>query len=150
MRWPVGIALAASAIVCVFDGGPISGDVVLLQTSPEIRAQFYAGMSGTAGAVLGFFVAAIAILASLDPKRKIVAEMRQGESMTLLLVNLLTGCLWILVLAGMSIAGWLMPALGRGPTFAWTYQVLGVWAFLEFLVGGFFFAVVTVKVARHE
>jgi hypothetical protein len=123
----------------------LSGTTPLLaRLSAEDRGAFYGRIIPVSGSLLGFYIAAVSILAQLDPGRKIVSELKRGESFSLLIANMLVTILLLFLLTFVGLAGSL--AVGRRQLMA-LYEWLLFSTIIELAFSGFLFAVVTYKVA---
>ncbi|MDO8211012.1 hypothetical protein [Conexibacter sp. CPCC 206217] len=123
----------------------------LARLSDTDQIDLYKQIAPIAGSALGFLLASVAILVSLDPKRPIVADLRRGEAFSLLIANLLAACLWLLLLSIFSLVGWTFhSSCGSSDAFQSVFEVIGYAAVVELLLGGFFFGYVTYKVAKHD
>jgi hypothetical protein len=152
LRYPLIILTAAALVSGIVEHATLGAPSPLLaRLSPLARLDLYKQVAPMAATGLGFLVASVAILVSLDPTRKIVCELRTGEAFRLLVANLLAACLWLLVLALLALAGWMCSAsLGRSGTFMTVFEVIGYAAVAELLLGGSFFGLVTYKVAKYD
>jgi hypothetical protein len=152
LRYPVTIVIIAGAVVGLGEHLILhEPHPVLAHLSNADRLDLYKQTAPITGTALGFLVASVAILVSLDPTRKIVGELRRGEAFSLLVVNLLAACLWLLVLTLMAIAGWTCAsALGSSNVFMSIFETIAYASIAELLLGGSFFGYVTYKVARYD
>lgn len=152
LRYPAGILLAAIIVVVVGEHVVLADPTpALARLNDDDQIEFYKQIAPIAGTALGFLVASVAILVSLDPKRRIVDELRRGEAFSLLIANLLAACLWLLLLSILALVGWTFHAsVGGCDVFQSIFEVIGYAAVIEMLIGGFFFGLVTYKVAKHD
>lgn len=101
--------------------------------------------------LLGFFIAAVSILAALDRTRKVVEEIKRGESFELLIANMLVTIALLFVLTLMGVVGAVIEngkeASGLFQSF---YEGISLAAILELVMTGFYFSVVMFKVAAHK
>lgn len=147
MKFRHAFFLLAVAAVVVFALEPLllSGVTPLLQRlSEQDRASFYELIIPISASLLGFYVAAVAILAQLDPTRKIVDELKRGESFSLLIANMLFAILLLFALTFVGIAGSVVSDCQNLMT-AFEWLLLGT--IFELALSGAFFGVVTYKVA---
>ena len=124
---------------------------LLARLDAQERVDLYAQITGLTGVLLGFVVTAIAILASLDIRRRIVEDLQRGESFSLLIVNLLAAVALLLATTTLGIVGTIHDD-GNVPSrlFESVYQFLVLASLLELVIGLCFFGLVTYKVAAHE
>lgn len=148
IRYPIGILAAATLWVVLGERLILSDNTFLAQLSTSKRADVYGQFPGIAGSLLGFLVAAVAILVSLDHSRPIVEELHRGEAFTLLVVNILAGCLWLLGLCVLGVigSGW----NPQSSVFRSVFEILAYSAFVELAIGGFFFGLVVHKVGGDK
>lgn len=117
----------------------------------EDRASLYGALITVSATLMGFLITAVAILVSLDMRRKVVEELQRGESFTLLVVNLLAAVFFLLIVTVMSIIGSVgADGIGGAVGFASVYEWLALSALFEIALGGFFFGLVTYKVAAYD
>jgi hypothetical protein len=136
---------AAAIIVFLVEPLAFSGPTPLIgRVSSESRTGLYEQIVPVAASLLGFFIAAVAILAGLDSKREIVAELKRGEAFALLIANMLVAILLLFVLTFSGLAG---SSLDPGCVFRAIYEWLTLAALGELALSGFYFALVTYKVA---
>lgn len=111
----------------------------------------YSAVAPIAATLLGFLVAAVAILVQLDVDRQIVKELRRGEAFGLLIVNLLTASTLLLVLTVAALAGPFVDSSEAGSgIFESAFEIVAWASLAELLLGGYFFGYVTIKVARFR
>jgi hypothetical protein len=147
VRFRHALLLLALAGLAVFALEPllISGRTPLLaRLSDEDRSSFYGLVIPVSASLLGFYIAAVAILAQLDPSRAIVDELKRGESFSLLIANMLFAILLLFALTFVGIAGSVVD--GSCPVMA-LYEWLLLGTVLELALSGAFFSIVTYKVA---
>lgn len=147
VRFRHALFLLALAAVAVFVLEPqiISGRTPLIaRLSDEDRSSFYGLVIPVSASLLGFYIAAVAILAQLDPNRKIVEELKRGESFSLLISNMLFAILLLFALTFVGIAGTVVDGSSAVMT---SYEWLLLGTVLELILSGAFFAIVTYKVA---
>lgn len=138
------LALAAF-VVFILEPIAISGPTPLMgRLGDEDRSSFYELVIPVSASLLGFYIAAVAILAQLDPNRKIVEELKRGESFSLLIANMLFAILMLFALTFVGIAGSVLD--GRRAMMA-VYEWLLLGTVLELALSGVLFSVVTYKVA---
>jgi hypothetical protein len=148
------LGLLAFAALVVFVGEPvaIAGTTPLIRGLAQVdRTDLYNQVIVVTASLLGFIVAAIAILVSLDAGRKIVEELKRGESFRLLIANMLAAVLLLFILTMTGIAGSVLEG-GSGPsaTFEALYEWLVLGTVLELSLVGFYFGLVTYKVAAID
>ena len=139
--------------MAVFVAEPIlvSGPTPLISgLASADRADLYNQVIVVTAGLLGFIVAAIAILVSLDGERQIVEELRRGESFRLLIANMLAAMTLLFILTLMGIAGSVLESTGPASTFETVYEWLMLGTTMELILVGFFFALVTYKVAAAK
>jgi len=144
------VLLAAAALV-VFVAEPIviSGPTPLISGLAEAdRIDLYNQVIVVTASLLGFIAAAIAILVSLDVGRRIVEELKRGESFKLLIANMLAVMVLLFILTSTGIAGSVLEG-GKGAShgFEAAYEWLLLGTGMELILVGFYFALVTYKVA---
>ncbi|HEX5983578.1 MAG TPA: hypothetical protein VFY69_05160 [Solirubrobacterales bacterium] len=138
------LALAA-LVVLVLEPILIGGVTPLLQRLSEAdRSSFYELVIPVSASLLGFYIAAVAILAQLDPTRKIVDELKRGESFSLLIANMLFAILLLFALTFVGIAG---SVVSDSQALMRAFEWLLLATVLELALSGAFFGVVTYKVA---
>lgn len=120
---------------------------MLLRLTQESRATLYEQIIPVSGSLLGFYVAAVAILAQLDPERTIVRELKRGESFSLLIANML---ITILLLFMLTLSGVTGAVVSPGSTFVAIYEWILLGTLVELLLTGVLFGVVTYKVAADR
>lgn len=145
------MALAA-LVVFAFEPVAVSGPTPLISGLAEAdRIDLYNQVIVVTASLLGFIVAAIAILVSLDAGRKIVEELKRGESFRLLIANMLAAVLLLFLLTIMGIAG---SVIEGGTQASSAFEAIYEWLLLgtgmELVLVGFYFALVTYKVAAAD
>lgn len=144
------VLVGAAAVVFLIEPTVFTGSTPLIaRLSDADRADLYNQLIVVTASLLGFTVTAISILVLLDAKRKIVEELKRGESFKLLIVNMLAVVLLLFVLTLMGIAGSVLEADSASSLFERFYEWLMLAATIELAITGFFFGVVTYKVAAH-
>ena len=145
------LALLAAAALGVLAGEPlvVSGSTPLISGLADAdRIDLYNQVIVVTASLLGFIVAAIAILVSLDVGRKIVEELKRGESFKLLITNMLAVVMLLFILTIMGIAGSVLEGgSGASSVFEAVYEWLLLGTAMELVLVGFYFALVTYKVA---
>jgi hypothetical protein len=119
----------------------------LVRLTAESLSTLYEQIIPVSGSLLGFYIAAVAILAQLDHGRKIVSELKRGKSFGLLIANMLITILLLFVLTALGVVG-AVEAPGR--VFIAIYELVLVATLAELALSGFYFAVVTYKVAVYH
>lgn len=150
MRFRHFLGLLAVAALLVFIVEPLafSGTTPLLsRLEAKSRIDFFEQIVPVSASLLGFYIAAVAILASLDPARKIVEELKRGESFSLLIANMLAAILVLFLLTFLGVAG---SVLDPGGIFRSLYEWVTLVALFELALSGFYFSVVTYKVAVKQ
>lgn len=141
----------AAIVVFIVEPVAISGTTPLVSSLAQAdRANLYNQVIVLTAGLLGFVVAAIAILVSLDSGRQIVEELRRGESFRLLIANMLAVMTLLFVLTLMGIAGSVLESATPSSTFEAIYEWLLLGTAMELVLVGFFFALVTYKVAAAK
>jgi hypothetical protein len=136
---------AAAVIVLLIEPAVLTGSTPLIsRLSTDGRVALYEQIVPVSASLLGFYVAAVAILAGLDSRREIVAQLKRGEAFALLIANMLMAILLLFVLTFLGLSG---ATLDPGKVFQATYEWLTLAALAELALSGFFFALVTYKVA---
>lgn len=149
LRHVLGLLAAAALLVCAVEPVVISGPTPLISGLAEAdRIDLYNQVIVLTASLLGFIVAAIAILVSLDVGRKIVEELKRGESFKLLIANMLAVMVLLFILTCLGIAGSVLEG-GNGAShpFEVVYEWLLLGTVMELVLVGFYFALVTYKVA---
>ncbi len=119
----------------------------LLRLSDESRSTLYEQIIPVSGSMLGFYIAAVAILAQLDHGRKIVLDLKRGESFGLLIANMLITILLLFVLTVLGVLG---AVQAPGHVFMEIYEWTLLATLGELALSGLYFAVVTYKVAVYH
>lgn len=150
-RHVLGI-LALAVLVSALERVIFPGDSPLMtRLPPEDRLALYDSLGSATGVLLGFVITAIAILISLDTSREIVSELRLGEAFGLLILNMLAAAALLFLVTVLSIGGTVADDGATGSAWLETlYTTVVVAAFAEFALSGFYFALVTYKVAKHS
>jgi hypothetical protein len=147
------ICVVAIAALVVFLAEPLLRDGALMsKLAREDRLDVYKQLAAITATLLGFLIAAVAILVQLDVERPIVKQLRGSDAFPMLVANLLVACLALLAVTLLGLAGTFgadTAEAGRA-AFERAYEFVGLAALLEFMLGGFYFAVVTYKVAAHD
>jgi hypothetical protein len=139
------ILAAAAAVVFLIEPLAFSGPTPLIgRLADETRVGLYEQIVPVAASLLGFYIAAVAILAGLDSRREIVAQLKRGEAFALLIANMLVAILLLFIL---TLSGLLGATLDPGGIFQATYEWLTLGTLGELALSGFYFALVTYKVA---
>lgn|GEM_PF-3647827 len=139
------ILAAAVAIVFLVEPLVFDGSTPLLgRLADESRVGLYEQVVPVAASLLGFYIAAVAILAGLDSRREIVAQLKRGEAFALLIANMLVAILLLFVLTFLGLVG---ASLDPGKVFQVIYEWLALGTLGELALSGFYFALVTYKVA---
>jgi hypothetical protein len=149
LRYTAVITLAAAILVFAIEPRFLPSSPLLGSLSSKARESLYDQISVASVTLMGFLITAVAILVALDRSRQIVKELRRGESFSLLVLNLLAAVVLLFALGLASIAG----AAGLAPTcdvYLRFIEWLGLLVIAEVLLGGFFFCVVTYKVASYD
>ena len=146
------IVTVAAACLAFIEPLIFSGSTPLITGLAQAdQVTLYNDVIVVSAGLLGFFVAAVAILVSLDRSRKVVQEIQRGESFELLVANMLVTIALLFVLTLMGIAG---AVLENGPHashwFVGIYEWIGLATIGELLMTGFYFSVITFKVAQHK
>ena len=147
---PILIVVASVVVVLgaerLFVPGP---DPLISGLARDDRVELYKQISVIAATTMGFVIAAVAILASLDPARPIVADLRRGEAFALLVANLLAAVLLLLLVSVATLIGSIVDDAKVGShAFENTVEILSLAAMAEFVLGGSLFGYVTYKAAR--
>ncbi len=152
VRHVLGLLAVAALVVFVLEPVVASGPTPLISGLAETdRIDLYNQLIVVTASLLGFIVAAIAILVSLDAGRKIVEELQRGESFRLLIANMLAAVLLLFVLTVMGIAGSVLEGgTHASRMFEAIYEWLVLGTALELVLVGFYFALVTYKVAAAD
>ena len=144
------IAGAATVLVAV---EPLCGGTMplLARLSPSSRDSLYGQLTTVSAGLLGFMITAVAILVSFDSRRQIVKELKRGESFALLIVNMLAAIVFLFATTVLGLAGPELDAGARAArAYEYVYEGFVVATVFELLLTGFYFAVVTYKVAAHR
>lgn len=123
-------------------------DPLLARLEADTRTTLYGSLSSSAGALLGFTIAALAILFTLDPSRPLVARAQAHQLWTTLNKTLLAAAAALAVLLVAATTALAIDA-SREPCL-WIEGVvftISVVALLELVVAGFAFALVVITTA---
>jgi hypothetical protein len=147
---PMAIVVVSAALVLGAERLVIPGpDPLISGLAAHDRVELYQQISVIAATTMGFVIAAVAILASLDPARPIVADLRRGEAFPLLVANLLAAVLLLLLATIATLVGSIVDDAKAGSlAFENTVEILSLAAMTEFVLGGSLFGYVTYKAAR--
>ena len=144
-RYTAGLLAVAAFLVFVVEPIIFTGATPLIgRLEAESRVSLYEQLVPVTASLLGFYIAAVAILTALDSRREIVEELKRGEAFPLLIVNMLGAILLLFVL---TILGVLGSVLDPGCGFQAGYEWITLGTLLELALSGFFFAVVIYKAA---
>ncbi len=150
LRHTFGLVVFAAVLVFIAEPIVVVSSPLLATLSEADRMDLYNQMIIVTAGLLGFLVTAVSILVSLDGKRKIVEELKRGESFELLVANMLAAVTLMFVLTLMGIAGSVLENDdGASHLFERAYEWLGIASVLVLVLSGFYFAVLTYKVAAH-
>jgi hypothetical protein len=148
------VVLAGLAALLVWVVAPLicSGTTPFIdRLSGEDRVEFYKQVSTISASLLGFLITAVAILVSLDMRRRIVEDLHRGESFSLLVVNLLAAVAFLFLLTVAGVAGGMFDDGEQGAAmFGKFYETFLLASLFELGLGGFYFGLVTYKVASHD
>jgi hypothetical protein len=150
LRYAFGILFVAALVVFGVEPLAATSSPLLATMSEANRSDLYSQVIVVSAGLLGFLITAVSILVSLDGKRKIVEELKRGESFRLLVANMLAAVALMFALTLMGIAGSALETEnGASHAFARLYEWLLVASVAELVLSGFYFAVLTYKVAAH-
>lgn len=150
MRFRHALYILGGAALLVFIVEPLlicDPTPLLARLTDESRNTLYEQIIPVSGSLLGFYIAAVAILAQLDHDRQIVKELKRGESFSLLIANMLVAILLLFVLTILGVVG---AVLAPGRLFMVIYEWVLLSTLAELGLSGFFFGLVTYKVAVHQ
>jgi hypothetical protein len=152
IRHALFIVVVAALAVFVVEPIVISGPTPLISGLSEAdRTDLYNQVIVVTASLLGFIVAAISILVSLDAGRKIVEELKRGESFKLLIANMLAAMSLLFVLTIMGIAGSVLEGgSGASSVFEALYEWMLLGTSMELVLVGLFFGLLTYKVAAYK
>lgn len=151
LRWTAGLSLCAVVLVIGAERIFFSEAPLLANLHADDRTSLYEALITVSVTLMGFLITAVAILVSLDMRRTVVEELHRGESFALLVVNLLAAVFFLLNVTVMSIIGVVgADGIGGAVVFASVYEWLALSALFEIALGGFFFCLVTYKVAAYN
>jgi hypothetical protein len=144
--------LLIAGIVVTVEHLALSGTTPLMaRLAVASRVGLYDQITPVSAGLLGFIVAAVAILVSFDSRRQIVEELKRGEAFSLLIANMLATVLLLFVVLILGLAG---PEVDDGLRAAGSYESVYEWLVLastfELAMTGFFFSVATYKVASYS
>lgn len=126
------------------------GPVFLGRLDGSTRVSLYESMAGSSGALLGFTVASLAILLSLDPDRSAIRRIQEMDTWlvlnrTLVYAASALGLTLIASTIGLAIDGHVVPR----EQFEVAVSVVSLIATAEFLVGAIAFAWLVMVAARE-
>lgn len=152
VRHVIGLVAAGAVLVFVVEPLVLSGTTPLINRLDHgDRINLYKQITTVTATLLGFLLTTVAILVALDPRRQIVDELKRGESFSLLVVNLLAAILFLSLLTGLGVLGAVFDDGRQGSAvFEQFYECMLLISAFEVALGGFFFALVTYKVASHH
>ncbi len=145
------VLLVVAAVVVAIEVVVTSAKPLIGELAEANRTDLYNQVIVVTASLLGFIIAAIAILVSLDSGRKIVEELKRGESFKLLIANMLAVMVLLFLLTLTGIAGSVLEG-GKGASGAFeaVYEWLLLATVLELIMVGVFFALVTYKVGAAK
>jgi hypothetical protein len=146
------IIIVLAAVATLIEPLIFSGSTPLITgLAQDDQVTLYNDVIVVSAGLLGFFIAAVAILVSLDRTRKVVQEIQRGESFELLVTNMLVTVALLFVLTLMGIVGAVVEnGLYASHWFVRAYEWIGLATTGELLLTGFYFSVVMFKVAQHK
>jgi hypothetical protein len=151
LRWAAGVAVTTALVLATIEFIPHGATPLLSRLSSHDRVELYKQVATATASLLGFLIAAVAILVSLDVNREIVQDLKRGESFTLLIVNLLAAIVFLFLATIVGIIGAIFDDGKPGSdAFELAWELLVLAGFAELALGLFFFAIVTYKVAKYE
>jgi hypothetical protein len=151
VRHVLFMLLVAALVVFLIERIAVSGPTPLMSgLSVADRIDLYNQVVVVTASLLGFIVAAIAILVSLDAGRKIVEELKRGESFKLLIASMLAAIFLLFILTIMGIAGSVLEGTTASSVFEEIYEWLLLGTAMELVLVGFYFGLLTYKVAAYE
>lgn len=146
------IIVVVTLLLVALEPVALSGSTPLISglAQPD-QVTLYDDVIVVSAGLLGFFVAAVAILVSLDRSRRVVQEIQRGKSFELLVANMLVtiGLLFVLTLQGVVGA----VAENGAEASAWfqrSYEWVAFASIGELILTGRYFSVVMYKVAQHK
>ncbi len=144
-------SLAGAGVVVAIEHIAISGTIPLMaRLAVASRSSLYNQITTVSAGLLGFIVAAVAILVSFDAHRRIVKDLQRGESFKLLVANMLATILLLFVVVLLGLIG---PEVDGAARAAGSYESVYEWLVIastfELAMTGFYFAVATYAVASH-
>jgi hypothetical protein len=143
---------AVVVLVALVEPAAFSGPVPLISRldGPD-RVDLYKLITTVTASLLGFLIASVAILVTLDINRIIVEQLRRGEAFSLLIINLLAAILFLFLTTVGGVIGAIVDDGTNGADlFECLYEVSLLTSLLELGLGGFYFALVTYKVAAND
>jgi hypothetical protein len=150
LRHVGSIAVVGAALVFLVEPSVLASSPLLGTLSEQARDDLYKQLTTVAITLMGFLITAVAILVSLDRGRQIVKELRRGESFSLLILNLLAAVIALFAMTLMTIMGSAsLDGIGDACAFLRCLEWLCLVSSAEIVLGGFYFCVVTYKVASH-
>jgi hypothetical protein len=152
IRHVLGLLAVATVVVFTVEPIVVAGPTPLISGLAEAnRIDLYNQVIVLTASLLGFILAAVVILVSLDAGRKIVEELKRGESFKLLIANMLVAMLLLFILTIMGIAGSVLEGgSGASSAFEAIYEWLLLGTAMELILVGFFFGLLTYKVAAYK
>jgi hypothetical protein len=151
VRHPAYLIAASIALVLLleprlFDPSPLVG-----RLDGDDRTELYKQVTTVTASLLGFLITAVAILVSLDVRRRIVQELNRGQSFSLLVINLLACILMLFVTTSLGVAAAVADTSARGSAvFERIYEIALVSSALQLGFGLGLFGIVTYKVASYD
>jgi hypothetical protein len=146
------IILVIAAAVVFLEPVILSGSTPLVSGLAQAdRMSLYNQVIVVTASLLGFMVAAVAILVSLDRTRTIVKKLQRGESFHLLIVNMLGAIGMLFVLTVLGIIG--AVAENDGGASHWferIYEWILLAAVMEVGLALWYFSIVMYVLAEHE
>jgi hypothetical protein len=143
--------LVAAGVVVVVEHTAISGTIPLMaRLAVAPRSSRYNQITTVSAGLLGFSVAAVAILVSFDAHRRIVKDLQRGESFKLLVANMLATILLLFVVVLVGLIGPEVDGAARAArSYESVYEWLVIASAFELALTGFYFGVATYAVASH-
>jgi len=150
LRYAVVTLLAAAVIAFAVEPALLPSPPIA-ELAQSDRADLYSQVIIVTAGLLGFFVTAVSILVSLDARRKIVEELQRGESLRLLVANMLAtvALLFALTLTGI-VASVAEADASASRMFERFYEWLVLATILELTLSGVYFGSLTYKVASNK
>lgn len=152
VRYVLGLVAFAVFLVWVVQPIVFSHPLPLLsRLDGHDRTELYKQVTAVGAGLLGFLITAVAILVSLDARRRIVEELHRGEAFSLLVVNILAAVLLLFVLSALGVIGSIGDDGVDGANgFESVYEAVLLASLFELALGGFYFALVTYKAATYD